>query len=53
VICVPCGENGYEDRITLIRGKMEEVQLPVDKVDVVISEWMVSLLFNPAAAEFL
>ena len=23
-----------------MRGKMEEVQLPVDKVDIIISEWM-------------
>lgn len=29
---VPCRENGYEDKITLIRGKVEEVQLPIDKV---------------------
>jgi protein arginine N-methyltransferase 3 len=33
-------ENGYEDKIKLIRGKLEEVELPVDKVDVIISEWM-------------
>lgn len=26
--------------ITLIKGKMEEVTLPVDKVDIIISEWM-------------
>lgn len=31
---VPCRENGYENQITLIRGKVEEVQLPVDKVHV-------------------
>ena len=31
-VSVPCRENGYEDRIKLIRGKLEEVQLPVDKV---------------------
>ena len=29
---IPCRENGYEDRIKLTRGKLEEVQLPVDKV---------------------
>ena len=32
LVPVPYSENGYEDRITLIRGKLEEVQLPVDKV---------------------
>jgi len=26
--------------ITLIKGKIEEVELPVDKVDIIISEWM-------------
>ena len=26
--------------ITLIKGKIEEVDLPVDKVDIIISEWM-------------
>ncbi|CAE7843747.1 PRMT1, partial [Symbiodinium sp. KB8] len=32
--------NGFEDTITLIQGKMEEVTLPVDQVDIIISEWM-------------
>lgn len=31
--------NGLSDRITLIRGRVEEVELP-EKVDVLISEWM-------------
>jgi len=26
--------------ITLIQGKVEEIELPVDKVDIIISEWM-------------
>ncbi len=26
--------------ITLIKGKVEEVELPVEKVDIIISEWM-------------
>ncbi|KAI9307605.1 S-adenosyl-L-methionine-dependent methyltransferase [Cunninghamella echinulata] len=33
-------DNGLSDKITLIQGKMEEVVLPVDKVDIIISEWM-------------
>eukprot|EP00051_Salpingoeca_urceolata_P004518 m.65561 g.65561 ORF g.65561 m.65561 type:complete len:282 (-) comp13674_c0_seq3:112-957(-) len=37
--------NGFGDVITLIRGKVEEVELPVDKVDVIISEWMGYCLF--------
>lgn len=32
--------NGFADKITLIQGKMEELELPVDKVDIIISEWM-------------
>jgi len=32
--------NGFKDVITLVRGKIEEVELPVDKVDIIISEWM-------------
>jgi len=33
-------KNGFSDVITIIGGKIEEVQLPVDKVDIIISEWM-------------
>jgi len=33
-------DNGFEDKIHLLKGKMEEVVLPVDKVDIIISEWM-------------
>ncbi|KAJ1487401.1 protein arginine methyltransferase 3, isoform CRA_a, partial [Baffinella frigidus] len=32
--------NGFEDKIVLLKGKMEEVTLPVDKVDLIVSEWM-------------
>lgn len=32
--------NGMSDKITLLQGKMEEVELPFDKVDIIISEWM-------------
>lgn len=33
-------DNGLDDKIVLLRGKMEEVVLPVEKVDIIISEWM-------------
>jgi protein arginine N-methyltransferase 1 len=35
-------ENGYADRVTIIRGKVEEIDLPVagKGVDIIISEWM-------------
>ncbi|KAI9757935.1 MAG: type I protein arginine N-methyltransferase Rmt1 [Chaenotheca gracillima] len=32
--------NGMSDKITLLQGKMEEVNLPFPKVDIIISEWM-------------
>ena len=38
--------NGFEDHIVLLHGKMEEVKLPVDKVDIIISEWMGYLLYE-------
>ena len=39
-------ENGFENRIEVIKGKMEDVDLP-EKVDVIISEWMgYALLFE-------
>lgn len=33
-------ENGFGDVISYIQGKVEEVELPVEKVDIIISEWM-------------
>jgi hypothetical protein len=33
-------ENGLSDKITIINGLVEEIELPVDKVDIIISEWM-------------
>ena len=37
--------NGMSNKITLLQGKMEEVQMPLDvmnngKIDIIISEWM-------------
>ncbi|KAK1285466.1 putative protein arginine N-methyltransferase 1 [Acorus calamus] len=32
--------NGYSDVITVLNGKIEEIELPVDHVDIIISEWM-------------
>jgi len=39
--------NGLSDKITIIRGKVEEISLPegVEKVDIIISEWMGYCLF--------
>ena len=35
-------ENGLDEKITLIKGRIEEVTLPagIDDIDVIVSEWM-------------
>lgn len=33
-------ENGLDDKITILKGRVEEIELPVSKVDIIISEWM-------------
>jgi protein arginine N-methyltransferase 1 len=33
-------KNGLENKITVIKGKMEEIELPVPEVDIIVSEWM-------------
>ena len=38
-------KNGLADKVTVIRGKVEDIQLPVEKVDIIISEWMGYCLF--------
>jgi len=37
--------NNFDNVITIIQSKVEEVELPVDKVDIIISEWMGYCLF--------
>ncbi|KPP60898.1 protein arginine N-methyltransferase 1-like [Scleropages formosus] len=37
--------NKLDHIITIIKGKVEEVELPVEKVDIIISEWMGYCLF--------
>ncbi|KAL7260088.1 hypothetical protein ACSBR1_005868 [Camellia fascicularis] len=32
--------NGFSDVITVLKGKVEEIELPVAQVDIIISEWM-------------
>lgn len=32
--------NGFEDKITLFKGKLEDIELPVKSVDIIVSEWM-------------
>lgn len=33
-------ENGLQDRITVINARIEEAELPVQHVDIILSEWM-------------
>ncbi|KAF8840733.1 protein arginine N-methyltransferase [Paxillus ammoniavirescens] len=32
--------NGFKDTITLVKGKLEEAELPITQFDIIISEWM-------------
>ena len=32
--------NGFESVITVYKGRVEDVKLPVDTVDIIVSEWM-------------
>ena len=38
-------DNQLNHVVTIIRGKVEEIELPVPKVDIIISEWMGYCLF--------
>ncbi|XP_068647765.1 probable protein arginine N-methyltransferase 1 [Aristolochia californica] len=33
-------KNGFSDVITVLKGKVEEIDLPVNHVDIIVSEWM-------------
>ncbi|KAK2464328.1 hypothetical protein APHAL10511_003785 [Amanita phalloides] len=32
--------NGFKDKITLVKGKLEDTELPIKEYDIIISEWM-------------
>ncbi|XP_028114911.1 probable protein arginine N-methyltransferase 1 [Camellia sinensis] len=32
--------NGFSDVITVLKGKIEEIELPIAQVDIIVSEWM-------------
>lgn len=32
--------NKFDEKIDLIKGRIEDTELPVNKVDIIISEWM-------------
>ena len=33
-------KNGYKEQISIVRGKVEDIELEVEKVDIIVSEWM-------------
>eukprot|EP00049_Salpingoeca_infusionum_P023170 m.10721 g.10721 ORF g.10721 m.10721 type:complete len:512 (+) comp5606_c0_seq2:134-1669(+) len=33
-------ENGLSDQITVIKGRVEDIDLPCESVDIIVSEWM-------------
>lgn len=35
-----CDAHGYVAVITLVKGKLEEAELPIQQFDIIISEWM-------------
>lgn len=44
LLCLTLRSNKLGDKITLIKGRIEDIRLPVEKVDIIVSEWMVSSL---------
>lgn len=45
IVAQNVAETGLPDVITLVKGKMEDVVLPVEQVDIIVSEWMGYFLF--------
>ncbi|KAG8689601.1 hypothetical protein FRC09_012361 [Ceratobasidium sp. 395] len=37
--------NGFKDTITLVKGKLEEAELPFKQFDIIVSEWMGYFLY--------
>ncbi len=37
-------KNGLADRLQFFRGRIQDIKLPVDSVDIIVSEWMGGLL---------
>nr|XP_023021501.1 protein arginine N-methyltransferase 1 isoform X1 [Leptinotarsa decemlineata] len=47
-------ENNLQDKIHLIKGQLERIELPVEKVDIIVSEWMgYFLLFEGMLDSFI
>ncbi|XP_075156546.1 protein arginine N-methyltransferase 1-B-like isoform X2 [Haematobia irritans] len=46
--------NGYADVIELLKGKIEEIQLPVKEVDIIISDWVgYAMLFQSTCQDVI
>lgn len=49
-----CRLNNFNDKIHLIKGRIEDTNLPDNKVDIIISEWMgYFLLFEGMLDSFI
>jgi len=44
-------KNKLDSKITLLKGKMEDVKLPVQEVDVIVCDWMGYILFHESMIE--
>lgn len=40
--------NNLQETVTILKGKIEDIELPVAKVDIIISEWMGYFLLSEA-----
>lgn len=40
MLCCNFRTNGFDNIIVSIKGRIEDVTLPVEKVDAIVSEWM-------------
>lgn len=38
--CINFRENKLDHKIELVKGRLEDTELPIDKVDIIVSEWM-------------
>lgn len=46
--------NNFSDKIHLVKGRIEDTNLPIQKVDIIISEWMgYFLLFEGMLDSFI
>jgi protein arginine N-methyltransferase 1 len=45
--------NKLEEKITVINGEIEKIELPVEQVDIIVSEWMGFYLVHESMLGFV